>query len=477
MGKEKSLNVLLINPPGEHTITADNPAFIDEERGFTPPLGLLYVAAYAEKYSPHRVEILDMPVEGVRYEDLAGIIEKKKPDIVGMTALTFTIVDVLKAAEIVKKVSKDIQVVLGGVHPYIYPRETLELGVVDFLILGEGERVFVELLDNRFNPKQWQSIEGLAFKTDGKIVTNYPAKFIEDLDSLPFPARHLTPYAKYSSVIAKRHPITTMITSRGCPYACSFCARPHLGRGFRYRNAGRVVDEMETCVNMGIKEFLLYDDTFTVNRNRVFEVCDEIIRRKLDIGWDIRARVDCMDEEMLERLKAAHCERIHYGVEAGTARIINVLTKNISLEQAKKIFKLTKKYGIATLAYFMIGSPTETKEEIEETIRFACALNPDYTHITFTTPFPATEMYDSYLRSGGIKTDYWREFARSPRAGFAAPYCPDTVSRNELMRLSQKAYKSFYFRPSYVIRNVAKVRSFGEFKNKAKMATKILLGK
>ncbi|MDD5085609.1 MAG: radical SAM protein [Candidatus Omnitrophica bacterium] len=474
---KQNLKVLLINPPGEHTITADNPAFIDEERGFTPPLGLLYVAAYAEKHSPHKIEILDMPVEGIRYEDLGRIIEEKRPDIVGMTALTFTIVDVLRAAEIVKKTSKDIQVVLGGVHPYIYPHETLELGVVDFLILGEGERAFVEFLNNRFNPERWQSIEGLAFRSDGKVVTNYPAKFIEDLDELPFPARHLTPYTKYSSVIAKRHPITTMITSRGCPYACSFCARPHLGRGFRYREAKRVVDEMEACVRMGIKEFLLYDDTFTVNHKRVFEVCDEIIRRKLDIGWDIRARVDCMDEEMLEKLKAARCERIHYGVEAGTERVIKVLAKNISLDQVKRIFKLTKKYGIATLAYFMIGSPTETKEEIEETIRFARALNPDYTHITFTTPFPATEMYDDYLRSGKIKVDYWREFARRPQAGFAAPYCPDTVSRDELMRLSHKAYRSFYFRPSYIIKNVVKVRSLSEFTNKAKMATKILVGK
>lgn len=468
------MKILLINPPAENTLVGNNPSIIDEQRGFNPPLGLLYIATYLENYTSHQVEILDVQVEKVGYENLKRIIKAKNPDLIGITAMTFTLIDVIKTAKIIKEVSQDIKVILGGPHIHLFPEETINLPEVDFLVLGEGEVTFTDLVNNINDPEKLKTTQGLVFKEKERIINTGLSRFINNLDELPFPARHLTPYRKYSSLLAKRSPITTMITSRGCPYGCIFCNRAHLGKRFRARTAKNVVDEMEECVNMGIKEFLIYDDTFTIDRNRVLGICDEIIERGLDIGWDIRARVDTVDEQMLNRLKEAHCERIHYGVEAGTNKILKVLRKGITLEQTKKAFKMTQKAGISTLAYFMIGSPTETREDILQTIRLAKDLNPDFVHITITTPFPGTALYKKGLEEGIFKRDYWREFAKNPACGFQPEYWEKELSSEELINLLNYAYKSFYTRPKYIIKELMKIKSFGEFRRKVKAGLQVL---
>ncbi len=467
------MKILLINPPAENTLRGNNPAIIDEERGYNPPLGLLYIAGYLEKYSSHQVAVLDMQVEKLSYENIAQYIKQKKPDIVGITAMTFTLIDVLKTAKMVKNISNDIKVILGGPHVYIYPTETISLSEIDFLVLGEGEITFAELIDNIDDVEKLKKTPGLVFKSNGKIYNTGLRDFITNLDEIPHPARHLVPYKKYSSLIAKRQPITTMITSRGCPYNCSFCARPHLGKRFRARSAKNIIYEMQECIKLGINEFLIYDDTFSIDRQRVLDVCDEIITKRLDIGWDIRVRVDTIDEEMLKKLKQANCERIHYGVEAGTEKILKVLRKGITLEQIKSAFNLTKKTGISTLAYFMIGSPTETKEDILQTLKFAKKLNPDFVHITITTPFPATAIYQKGLQQGIIKSDFWQEFAQSPSQDFQPQYWEENLTSSELIELIDYAYKSFYTRPTYILKELLQVKSFSEFRRKVKAGLKI----
>jgi len=467
------MKILLINPPAENTLKGNNPPIIDEERGFNPPLGLLYLASYLENFTSHQVEVLDTQVEEMSYGEIASRIREKMPDVIGITAMTFTLIDVLKTAKVAKSISRDIKVVLGGPHVYIYPEETISLQEVDALVLGEGEITFAELVDNIDDIERLKKIKGLVFKSNGQIYHTGLRELMMNLDNLPHPARHLVPYKKYSSLIAKRQPITTMITSRGCPYNCSFCARPHLGKRFRARTAKNVVQEMEECVKLGINEFLIYDDTFSIDRQRVLDICDEIMTKKLDIGWDVRMRVDTVDEEMLKKLKQAHCERIHYGVEAGTEKILKVLKKGIHLDQVKEAFQLTKKIGISTLAYFMIGSPTETKEDILQTIELAKRLNPDFVHITITTPFPATAIYKKGLEDGVIKRDFWREFALAPTENFQPQYFEENLTSSELLELIDYAYKSFYTRPTYIVKELLQVKSFQEFKRKVKAGLKV----
>jgi len=473
------MKILLINPPRYNEIVADNPAFIDEERGYNPPLGLLYLAGYLKKNSRHQVFGLDAQVDNLGYgEDFFKRIEEINPDLAGITVMTFTLVDVLKTVELVKKVSqklnKKIVVVLGGPHAHLFPEETLSLENVDFVIKGEGEVPFFLLLEALEGRGNFSEIKGLVYKKDGQIFNNPIGDFLENLDELPFPDRELLPVKKYSSLLGAGRIVTTMFTSRGCPFQCTFCDRPHLGKKFRSRSAQNVVDEMEICLKLGIEEILIYDDTFTVNRQRVLEICDEIKRRGLNFFWDIRARVDTVDNEVLKQLKSAGCSRIHFGVEAGTEKIFKVLNKGIHLDQVERAFIAARANNIETLGYFMIGAPTETREDILETINFAKKINPDYVHITILTPYPATGLYNRALAEGVISNDHWLEFARHPEGGVVTRYWEKELTKKELFELLERFYKEFYGRPSYILKQILKVRSVKDLIKKSKAGLKIL---
>lgn len=473
------MKILLINPPRHNEIIADNPAFIDEERGFNPPLGLLYLAGYLKRYSQHQVFGLDAQVERLDYNDeFKQRILEVSPEVVGITAMTFTLIDVLKTIDLIRQAEKELNrkiiIVLGGPHIHLFPKETINLPGVDYLVKGEGEIPFFNLLEALENKSDLSQIQGLVFKKDGRIFDNPTSGLIEDLDGLPFPDRKLLPIEKYNSVLSGNHVVTTMFTSRGCPFQCAFCDRPHLGKKFRARSAGSVVDEMEECLKLGIDEILVYDDTFTVDKQRTLDICDEIVNRGLRFVWDIRARVDTVDQEVLAKLKQAGCARIHFGVEAGTDRILKVLNKGITLEQARNAFGWARKAGIETLGYFMIGSPTETREDIWQTIKFAKEINPDYVSITLLTPYPATKIYQMALGQGVIKSDYWREFAGNPGKGITVRYWEKELTKKELFKLLDKFYKEFYGRPVYFLRELLKIRSLKDLIKKARAGLKIL---
>ena len=468
------MKVVLINPPAEQTLVGNNPKFLDEERGYNPPLGLLYIAAVLGSQTGHEVAIVDAMAEELSYEALGQRVKAEAPDLVGVTTMTFTLLDVVHTVEIVKQAVPEAKVMLGGPHVHLFARETLDLPGVDFCMRGEGDFQVARLCDRLHEPERWDEVPGLTCRRNGDLLETELAPPIADLDSVPFPARHLTDVTRYGSLIARRQPVTTMFTSRGCPYRCAFCDRPHLGKKFRARSAGNVVDEMEACLELGIPEFLLYDDTFTVRRQRVLDVCAEIQRRGLDVGWDIRARVDTVDEEMLAALKAAGCERIHYGVEAGSDEFLKVIRKGITVDQARTAFKLTRKAGICTLAYFMIGIPGETEPDVRQTLRLARELDPDFVHVTILTPFPGTEIYLNALADGVYETDHWRDFARSPQPGFQPKYWTREMSREQLEALLNAAYKSFYARPRYILRQLLKIRSFRELTAKIKAGLRVL---
>ena len=473
------MNILLMNPPRHNEIVADNPTFIDEERGFNPPLGLLYLAAYIKEKSTHKVRVIDGQVEGLAYDDkFVKIIEQINPDVVGLTVMTFTLIDVIKTIEMVRSASerlnKKITIVLGGPHAHIFPEETLNLKGVDFVIKGEGEKSFFSLLEALDGGGDFSEVEGLVYRKNDDIFHNSVGNFLDNLDELPFPDRRLLPIKKYGSILGAGRVVTTMFTSRGCPFRCTFCDRPHLGKRFRSRSYKNVVDEMEECLKLGIEEILIYDDTFTVDRQRVTDICDEIKKRGLVFSWDIRSRVDTIDEFILKKLKSAGCSRIHFGVESGTEKILKILNKGISLSQVEAAFKAAKRVSIETLGYFMIGAPTETKENILDTIKFAKKINPDYVHITIFTPYPATEIYRIALAEEVIKEDYWLEFARHPENGVETHYWDKELSKQELLLLLDRFYKEFYGRPIYILKQIIRIKSGKDFFKKVKAGLKIL---
>jgi radical SAM superfamily enzyme YgiQ (UPF0313 family) len=258
---------------------------------------------------------------------------------------------------------------------------------------------------------------------------------------------------------------------------CIFCDRPHLGKTFRYRSARNVVGEMEDCVNRGIHELFLYDDTFTIKRQRIFEIRDEIKRRRLDVQWDIRARADTLDAEVVSAMKEAGIARIHIGVESGSPRILRIMKKGITVEQAHNAFELCRKFGVISLSYFMLGNPTETRQDIDMTMQFIRKCRADYAHISVTTPFPGTELYRMGLAQGLFQRDYWRDFAANPDEHFQPPAWTENFTQEQLEDMRQQAYRAFYGRPSRLIRQLAAVRSFKELWTKCRVGARLLFSK
>jgi anaerobic magnesium-protoporphyrin IX monomethyl ester cyclase len=473
------MKILLINPPRWNELVGKNPSIIEKHRGFNPPLGLLYLAASIRENTDFDVEVLDtQPIEWT-YPRLENHLKGKEFDVVGITAMTFTLIDAYKTARLIKKIMPRAKVILGGTHIHLFPNETINLEAVDYGFMGEAEFSFVEFLKNLHHLPQTDRIPGLIYKdADGEIIKNDFVP-LDNLDDIPLPERNLLNIKHYSSLLSRGALSTTIVSSRGCPFRCSFCDRPlsPITSRFRYRSAKNVLDEIYECVELGIKDFLFYDDTFTVNKKRVLEICEEILSRNIKIRWDIRTRIDTVDEEMLELLKRAGCVAIHYGVEAGNDKILEVIKKGFTVEKVKEIFRLTRKVGIETLAYFMIGLPSEKAKEIQDSFDLAKELKPDYAHFTIFSPYPGTELYYFGLEKGIIKKDIWKEFSENPEEGFKIPVWEENFTRDELYEMIVKFYKSFYLRPSYILRRSFKVKSKDEFIKKARAGLSVLFMK
>ncbi|MBI2875351.1 MAG: radical SAM protein [Candidatus Tectomicrobia bacterium] len=494
------MKILLISPPTLRPLRADMSDLFEKESGLYPPLGLLYLAARLQEEGRHPVKVLDGPaLEPIRkpsprpsstettrenggvpdrpgaasYEAIEQEIREFRPQVVGIQTLTFTLIDALAVAEIARRIDPEIHVCLGGPHVYLYPQESLGFPFIDSLILGEGEITLPELLDALEAGRPLEGVPGIAFRREGEVVLTEPRPLIEALDSLPFPDRSLIPYQRYYSVLGKEGLMTTLLTSRGCPFSCIYCGRFHIGKRFRARSARNVVDEMAACVAMGIGELQVFDDIFTLDKRRALAVCHEIVRRGLKISWAIRSRVDTVDPELLDNLARAGCRRISYGVESGSDEILKNLKKGITTRKAEEAVRMAQEAGLTVLADFMLGSPGETREHVLRTIEFALKLRPDFAQFTVTTPYPATELYLEGLRQGVIARDYWQEFAQNPQEAFVTPFWNEHLVREELLELFRLAYRRFYLRPSYVLRRFQRLGSWKEFKHAARAGMRV----
>ncbi len=470
------MNVLLINPPSTNIIRESLPPVVEDDTGVYPPLGLLYVAAYAEDVPGCKLKVLDCQAEGIMHENIGERLLEFKPDVIGIQVMTFTLIDAVMAARTAREVSPDAFIVFGGPHATIFPHETIMLPEVDAVVIGEGEYPFASLLEAIQERKPIEPISGILTKQSYLTEqSTTKLRYIEDLDRLKMPAYHFLDLSLYFSPMATHRKVITMMSSRGCPYQCIFCDRPQMGKTFRKRSAENVFQEMLYCVQeLRIGEIIFYDDTFTVDKQRVIELCDLIIASKLRVLWDIRARVDTMTNQMINKLSRAGCVRIHYGVETGSQRLQKVLRKNLDLKKVREVFLQTHRKGIETLGYFMIGIPTETEAEQKETLDLMTSLPMDYAHIGIFTPYPGTEIYREALKRGFYTHDYWREFALSPNVDFTPKYWNELCSDEELLVLLKKAYVRFYRRPGYLLHRLLKVRSPLELLQKATLGFKLL---
>jgi anaerobic magnesium-protoporphyrin IX monomethyl ester cyclase len=418
------------------------------------PLGLAYVAAALEQ-AGYDVEIVDLNVQKINSKDLHD--KFRNSDLIGITGMITEYETILNLVEDVKNTNDEAVVVLGGPLATTLPMELLSASRADFAVMGEGEQTIISLVSALKQNGNTGNVRGIAYRKDGKIEINEPVIPIADLDSIPFPARHLLKMELYSrdhfgSFGIKIRELgkiksTNLISSRGCPYQCTFCFKDMWGNRWRARSARNIIGEMESLYDTyGINGFFFNDDTFVLDSKRVFEFCRLLGESRRKTVWYCNGRVNLMTKEILEAMYRAGCRGIAYGIESGNQGILDSMKKNISLDQVRQVVRWTKEARIHVTGYFMLGMLGETKSTIIETLAFARELNLDFHGFSLTTPIPGTELYDSALKDGLITRDKTESGERSINAN--ANLTRD-CTYDDLSSFANEAFIEFYLKKRF----------------------------
>jgi radical SAM superfamily enzyme YgiQ (UPF0313 family) len=485
------MNILFISPPVENIVESykkkDGKVGLDfREFGAFPPLGLLYILAYLEKYAPqHKLYLIDCVSEKISYEQLEQKIIDTKPDIVGITSFSVLLIDIIKVAKIVKKHFPKVHISMGGHHSMCFPEQAIAIKEIDSISIGDGEKSFFQLVQALENNQPIDNITGIYTKesikkakeensnnsnNNNKLLV-YPIKlkpaFIENLDELPFPARKYLSHIKFYSMVGISNKFTTIISSRGCPYHCIMCDVPY--KKYRARSIKNIVDEIEQCISEGYEEFHFYDDMFNITPQRVIEFSQELIKRKLNIIWDFRGRVNTVTKESLKIAKKAGLRMISFGVETGTNEGLKYIKKGTTIEQIKNAFKICRELKIITIADYMVGLPFEkTRQDVINNIDFCISLKPNYAMFSLLTLFPNTPIYFQAIEKGLIDPNKWINFCLNPTKDFYLDHWDEFFTNDELLELYDLAYKRFYFRIPYIIQSIFYLKSFSELIRKIK---------
>ena len=451
------MKVLLIDPPWFSLQGMPSPSL---------SLGLLYLGSYLEKFG-HNCIIFSGEIgftKRITYQKvvinedcltnldknpvwinvvkkLACLLEEFNPDIVGITMPTAKYDVSIELIKFIKKKNKNLKIAVGGPHPSILPEDTLKIEGVDFVIRGEGEETLLELVNLLEKNKSLSQIKGLSYKNNSKIIHNSCRPYIKNLDELPFPNWNLV----YSSdKISAKSFFNSIISSRGCPYQCIFCASKKIwGLNVRYRSPENIFEEIkERKGRYEVNLFHFNDDSFTTKKENVMKLCDMILKNNLKIEWTCDTRVNLVDYDLLKKMKQAGCTQINLGIECGNEKMLRYIKKGITIKQVIEAFKIANKVGISTLAYFMMGFPDETKEDIYDTIALMKKIRPSHPCWSIATPYPGTELYEICQKEGLIKKGInWSTFHHhSKKMGFSKH-----INKEDFIKLAEKIEKTVFW--------------------------------
>ena len=435
-----------------------------------PPLGLAYLAAVVREKG-HDVKILEANAHDLTHEQIKKEIEEYSPDFVAMTGSSSMMDEIKKLCAILPENSK---VIFGGIHASSMPDEVMkEYHVIDFLVRGEGEEAILGILEG----KPLKKILGVSYRDKkGKVIHNKDAPFIEDLDSLPFPARDLLPMNKYFSFEARKYPIDYVVSGRGCPYRCIFCADfITSGRKMRARSAVNIVKEIQHLVDKyGVQEIDFQDDNFTLYADRVKEFCDLMIQTGLNkkVLWKVANGVRCdkLTLPMLKSMKEAGCYMLSLGIESGNQEILNKMRKAEKLEDIQNAAKWCAEAGIQTRGLFIFGLLGENRQTMEDTINFAKSLPLDTATFHVCIPMPKTEYWEIIKREGQLLDVGWDKYTAYSEGAFKhGEVTPELMSE-----MQKKAYKEFYLRPSFILRRFFRMRTAKDVKMTIKGGLEVL---
>jgi len=436
-----------------------------------PPMSLAMLAAVLLE-AGFEVDILDMDAEGASAQDVCRLIKSRDTGLVGLSVTTPIYKNALELCQEIKRSDPAIPICMGGYHPTATPDACLKSGVVDYVVRGEGELTLLELANaiKQGSAGMVETVAGLSFKKGGRIFSNPDRELVADLDSLPFPARHLFTCSAYSYPDTRYSPAFPLYTSRGCPGRCTFCQQRQITGGkLRSRSAGRVADEVEHLVSRyGAREIQFFDDMFTLNRKRVFEIRDEFLARniKVAVAFTGGIRVDTATREVLKAMREMGGYSIAFGIESGDQEILDRSRKGITLEQARKAVAMAKEAGLETTCFFMVGLLGESHSSIKKTIDFALELDPDIAKFHVLKPFPGTQVHRQ-MKEHGLITDY--NFENYGIHTYPV-HRTEELSQEDIHRYQKIAYRRFYFRPRIILKHISRINSRARLIGNLKMA-------
>jgi len=448
------MKIALINPPA-----ADVHLF-GQKANFESPLGLAMLAAYVRQHG-HEPTIIDAAAEELSEEQVVARVAALGSAIVGITANTVMMPPATKTATLLQAKLPEVLVVLGGKHVSVIPEDVHEGNHVpfDISVLNEGEETFFEIVQEleRHGSKAaflgdgatLERIRGIAFTRDAKLFRTPARPFITDLDSLPFPARDLLPIHLYKPAghRHKRLPTFSMVAIRGCPYPCTFCSEARTT--VRFSSPARVVAEIEHLIkDFGAKEISFWDDTMTLNKKWMYELCDLMAEKKLDVVWSCFAAINTINVELLAKMKAAGCWNIFYGIEAADESVQKHIRiqKFGSVDHVKQVIRQTQAAGIEVRAAFMVGLPGESRKAAMATLEMAKELEPDYAQWNYTVPYPGTQLWKEMRNHGKLLARDWGQFSNWYPAYLPFAY----EDPEELVQIRKRILRGFYLRPRYV---------------------------
>jgi radical SAM superfamily enzyme YgiQ (UPF0313 family) len=458
------MNIILINPAASHEQVYGDWDLSPLDT-YCPPLGLLHIASFVREHN-HTPYVIDMSARKIGIKETVELACTLNPDVVGISAKTINIINANILAQELKKKGLEVPIVLGGSHVTAVPNETLKrFNSIDYGVIGEGEITFLELLERIANCGHVSDVKGLVWRgACGQIITNAPRELIQDLDDLPFPAWDLLPNFPdgypHSALETKRLPAASIMTSRGCPFQCTFCDHAIFGSVVRHHSAEYTLKMIRHLIKTyGIKDLMILDDNFILNRKRLFQICDTIIDEKMDLSWYCMGHAKFMHEDRLEKIKQAGCWFIEIGIESGCDRILRLLKKNTTTKEVAQAVTRAREIKLEVKGNFIFGLPTETADSLEETIKFATSIPLSYFQLNFLTIWPGCELSNNPQKYGYFTND-WGKLAHQ-----RITFVPHDLTEQVLIRASKRAFRKFYLRPRVIIEMILRLSSLRAIKN------------
>ena len=438
-----------------------------------PPYSLLLVATVL-KANGHSVSLLDALAEKKTLGDILDIISDY--EVLILSTSTMTINEDAQTLFQLKEKNPSLKTIVFGSHPTYMPRYTLGKKGIDIIVRREPEYIIRDLLNAlEKNDDSWKKIKGIGCREGGEYRLNEPYPFIQNLDELSFPDRDMLPKDfDYFNPIIRRWPYTTAVTSRGCPGRCTFCTAPSFyGTKLRYRSGESVLKELRIIREKGYREIYFRDETFTFFKERNKEICQGMIKDKIDLAWICNARVGTIDKTMMELMKRAGCHLIKFGVESGVQEILDRVKKGIKIEETREAFVWANEVGIDTHAHVMLGLPGETRETIDRTIKFVKEIRPTTASFGICTPYPGTPLFEEVTKENPqIRDGSTADLSSLHTKGFFNEIFVD-LGKGELEKSVRRAYRNFYLRPSYLLSRLKEIKSRNDVKRNVIAGLKI----